>query len=70
MFVCPTCNKEYATEEEIKKHSMICWRKANPHYKSKSAPQGETIVTKEVSDDILSFFNSFKKEGSQYDGKD
>lgn len=69
MFVCPTCNKKYATEEEIKKHSLACWRKANPHYKSKPTPQGETIVTKEVSDDILSFFSSFKKEDGQYDGK-
>ena len=61
MYICPTCKKEYVNEEEIKKHSMACWRKANPNHKSKSAPQGETIVTKEMNDDILNFFNSFKK---------
>lgn len=63
MYICPTCKKECATEEEIKKHSMACWRKSNPRYKSKTAPQGETIVTKEVDSNILDFFNSFKKEG-------
>lgn len=61
MYICPTCNKQCATEEEIKKHSMACWRKANPHYKSKPAPQGETIVTREVNDDIENFFNSLKE---------
>lgn len=61
MYICPTCNKQYHTEEEIKKHSMACWRKVNPHYQSKAAPQGETIITKKVNNDILSFFNSFKK---------
>lgn len=60
MYICPTCKKEYLTEEEIKKHSMACWRKTNPHYKSKEAPQGETIITKKINDNILNFFNSFK----------
>ena len=69
MFICPTCNKKCATKEEIKKHSMACWRKANPHYKSKPAPQGETIITKEVDNDILNFFNSFERSG-QNDSKD
>lgn len=61
MYICPTCKKEYSTEEEIKKHSMACWRKINPYYKSKTAPRGETIITKNANDDILNFFNSFKK---------
>ncbi len=61
MYICPTCKKKYSTEIEIKKHNMICWKKANPHHKSKSAPQGETIITKEINNNILDFFNSFKK---------
>ena len=61
MYICPTCSRQCSTEEEIKKHSMTCWRKANPQYKSKTAPQGETIVIKSINNDILSFFNSFKK---------
>lgn len=68
MYICPTCNKECSSEEEIKKHSMACWRKANPHHKSKHAPQGETIVTKEISNDILDFFSSFNR-GENNDGK-
>ena len=55
MYICPTCKKEYLTEEEIKKQSMACWRKTNPHYKSKEAPQGETIITKKTNDNILNF---------------
>lgn len=69
MYICPTCGKEFPTEEKIKKHSLACWRKANPHYKSKPAPQGETIITKEVDNDILNFFNSFERSG-QNDSKD
>lgn len=68
MYICPICNRKCVSEEEIKKHSMACWRKANPHYKSKPAPQGETIVTKKVDNDILSFFNSLEGE-IQNDGK-
>lgn len=68
MYICPTCNKRYATKEEIKKHSMICWKKTNSHYKSKTAPRGEIIVTKEIDNNILNFFNSFKKENN-YDSK-
>lgn len=61
MFICPNCNKEFATEEEIKKHTMPCWRRHNPNYKSKEAPQGETVVTKSVNSDIMNFFDSFRK---------
>lgn len=60
MYICPTCQKKYVTKEEIAKHSLSCWRKVNPNHKSNPAPQGETIITKEVNNDILSFFNSFK----------
>ena len=59
MFVCPNCNKEFLTEEEIKRHILPCWKRLNPGYKSKEAPQGETVVTREVNDDITNFFNSF-----------
>lgn len=63
MYICPTCKKECLTEEEIKKHSMACWKKHNPNHKSKTAPQGETIITRKVDNDILDFFNSFSKGG-------
>lgn len=62
MFICPNCNKKFATEEEIKKHTLPCWKRFNPDYKSKPAPQGEDIITRKVNNDILDFFNSFQKE--------
>lgn len=62
MFVCPNCSKEFLTEEDIKKHSLLCWKRLNPDYHSKPAPQGETIITREVDNCILDFFNSFSKE--------
>ncbi len=61
MYICPICNKGFATEAEIKKHSLPCWRKANPHHRSKTAPQGETVITEEIDSNILDFFNSFNK---------
>ena len=61
MFVCPSCGKKCATEEEIKKHSMACWREANPFHITKHAPQGETIETREVGADVMDFFGSFAK---------
>lgn len=68
MYICPICNKKYPTEETIKKHSNSCWRKSNPHYKSKTPPQGETIITKNIDSNILDFFGSFER-GVKNDGK-
>lgn len=59
MFICPNCNRKFTTEEEIKKHTLPCWKRFNPDYKSKPAPQGEDIITRKVNNDILDFFNSF-----------
>lgn len=68
MYICPICKRECSTEEEIKKHSNRCWRKANPHYKSKTAPRGETIVNRKIDNTIADFFNTFNKDGDLYDG--
>ena len=59
MYICPNCNKKFSTEEEIKKHMLPCWKRLNPDYKSKEAPQGETIITRTINGDITKFFNSF-----------
>ena len=61
MFVCPTCNKEFKTEEMIQKHFLACWKEQHPYHKSKSAPYSGESTTREVSDDIIDFFNSFKE---------
>lgn len=60
-YICPTCGKKFPTEELIKKHCFNCWKEVHPNHITKHAPQGETINTKEVSNDVLNFFNSFSK---------
>lgn len=60
MYVCPTCNKEFATEETLVKHMSKCWKEKNSHLKSKPAPRSADINTREISNDIVNFFNSLK----------
>ena len=60
MYICPTCNQEFATEEILVKHMSKCWKEKNSHLKSKPAPRSEDINTREINNDIANFFNSFK----------
>ena len=60
MYICPTCNKAYELEDDLIKHYLQCWKSKNPNHKSKAAPRSEDINTREVNDNIMSFFNSFK----------
>jgi hypothetical protein len=60
MFICPTCKRKFEKEENLTKHFLICWREQHPFHKSKEAPREEDIETREVNEDILNFFNSFK----------
>jgi len=60
LFVCPTCEKEFNTEQGIQKHFLSCWKDKHPYHQSKSAPRSKDIVTREVSDDVMNFFNSLK----------
>ena len=60
MYICPTCEKQFHTEEVLTKHFLKCWKDKNPNHKSKSAPRSEDINTREVCKDVLDFFNSFK----------
>lgn len=59
MYICPTCKKEFLTEEKIVKHSLSCWRKANPNHQSKNAPIGAPIEHREINADVANFFNTF-----------
>ena len=61
MYICPICNKEFETENLITKHFLKCWKDKNPGYKSKPAPKKEDVVIREINNDVLDFFNSFKK---------
>lgn len=62
MYICPTCNKEFDTEEFITKHFLKCWKEKYPTHKSNPAPRSEDINIRKVSNDILDFFNSFQQE--------
>ena len=61
MYICPVCKRHFDNEEHVAKHSLPCWKEHNPNHKSKSAPRGEDITKREVSDDALDFFASLQE---------
>lgn len=61
MFICPTCGREFYEENLIQKHFLSCWKEKNPCHQSTSVPQNESVV-REMNDDVVSFFKSFKQE--------
>ena len=60
MYICPVCNQQFKEAQVLVKHYLSCWKKENPHLRSKPAPRSEDINTREVNEDIENFFNSFK----------
>ena len=60
MYICPVCNQQFKEEQVLVKHYLSCWKKENPHLRSKPAPRSEDINTREVNEDIENFFNSFQ----------
>lgn len=60
VYICPTCQKIFDTEEAITKHSLKCWKEYNPNHKSKSAPHSEDIVKRIVDNDITNFFKGLQ----------
>ena len=60
MYICPVCNQQFKEEQVLVKHYLSCWKKENPHLRSKPAPRSEGVNTREVNEDIENFFNSFK----------
>lgn len=60
MYICPTCNKQFEKEEILVKHFSKCWKEKNPNARSKPAPRSEDINTKEINNELIDFFNSFK----------
>lgn len=59
MYICPTCNKEFDSEDKIIKHYLSCWKELHPSHVSKDAPRSADVVTKQINDDVANFFNSF-----------
>ena len=62
MYICPTCCKEFEKEDVLVKHLLKCWKDKNLNHKSKPAPRSSDVNIREVSDDIMDFFNLFQKE--------
>ena len=60
MYICPVCGAAFKEEQVLVKHYLSCWKKNNPHLKSKPAPRSEDINTREISSEMENFFNSFK----------
>ena len=60
MYICPTCNQSFNTEEILVKHMSKCWREKNPHLRSKPAPRSEDVNTREIKPEIADFFKEFK----------
>lgn len=60
MYICPTCKRKFEKEESLSKHFLSCWKEQHPSYISKSASRSENIETRQVNEDIMNFFNSFK----------
>lgn len=60
MYICPVCNKQFKEEDILVKHYLSCWKKENPHLRSKPAPRSEDISTREVNKEVEDFFNLFK----------
>jgi hypothetical protein len=60
MYICPVCGAQFEEEQVLVKHYLSCWKRNNPHLRSKPAPRSEDINTREISSEMEDFFNSFK----------
>ena len=63
MYICPVCNRQFDSKEQIAKHSLPCWREHNPNHVSKPAPRSEDITERKVSDAALNFFAFLQRGG-------
>lgn len=61
MYICPNCQRKFSKESTLVKHLSSCWKEQHPDCIHKSAPRSEDKETRQVSDDIMNFFNSFKE---------
>ena len=61
MYICPICKREFNSKELVSKHYLKCWNENHLYHQAKFAPRSKDISTREINDDVLNFFNSFKK---------
>ena len=62
MYICPTCKQQFEDAEIIAKHSLRCWREHNPNHQSNPAPCKGNVTKREINNDVLEFFASFRKD--------
>lgn len=62
MYICPTCQKSFESEEIIQKHFLNCWKEQHPYHQSNPAPHSEDIVNKQIDDGVLDFFENLRKQ--------
>lgn len=60
MYICPTCGRRFTKEEKLSRHFLACWREQNPSYVPKDAPRSPDQETRQVNNDIMSFFEQLK----------
>ena len=61
MYICPTCGREYESDEMVAKHFLTCWKETHTSYISKEAPRSEDIITRQVNNEMANFFAAFQK---------
>ena len=61
MYICPTCNRLFESADGVANHSLGCWREHNRGHKSKPAPRGADVETREITDELAQFFASLEK---------
>lgn len=61
MYICPTCGREYESDEMVAKHFLTCWKEKNNCPPSKAAPRTADIETRTVNTDMANFFAAFQK---------
>lgn len=60
MYICPECNREFGSEEGIRKHFLACWREQHPGHKSNAAPRSDDIIIRSEEEEVINFFRRFK----------
>lgn len=60
MYICPTCKREFESEDSIRKHFLNCWKEQHPYYQFTPAPRSEDIVEVQTNDNVLAFFTRLK----------
>lgn len=60
MYICPTCQRGFETEQQIQKHFLSCWKERHPFHISKEAPHSEDISNSKNEDIMLQFFGGLR----------